>query len=51
MYKKTIDLVQLRLKEYLIEKKYNRQAAKLARQENNTLLEISSNNSDESTAN
>jgi hypothetical protein len=48
MYKKTIDRVQLRLKEYLVEKKLNRQVARLAREIDSTLLEISSSSSDES---
>jgi hypothetical protein len=48
MYKKTIDRVQLRLKEYLVEKKLNRQVARLAREIDSTLPEISSSSSDES---
>jgi hypothetical protein len=50
MYKKTIDTVQLRLKEYLAEKKLNRQAVRLARQVDNALLKISSSSSNESRA-
>jgi hypothetical protein len=48
MYKKTIDRVQLRLKEYLAEKKLNKQAARLAQQLDNTFPEISSSSRHES---
>jgi hypothetical protein len=50
MYKKTIDRVQLRLNEYLTEKKLQKQAARLARQVDNNLPEISSSSSEESIA-
>ncbi len=44
MYKKTVDRVQLCLNEYLADKKLKKQAARLARQVDNTLPEISSSN-------
>jgi hypothetical protein len=47
LYKKTIERIQPRLEEYLVEKKVLRQAARLARELDPNLPEVSSSSSDE----